>query len=1162
MSFVHLRLHSEFSLIDSLVRVGDAVKACQKAQMPALALTDLSNLYGLVKFYKAAQAKGVKPIFGADLWVAEDNGQHYIVTALAMNEKGYFNLIEVISQSFIAGQTLGKAVVQRQWLNDNHDGLIVLLGKNSQLGALLLGADSSLAVPALKQWMQVFNDCVYLELQRTSRAGDEAFVHAAVDLASQCDCPVVATNDVRFLSPDDFEAHEVRVCVSQGYVLGDPKRPRDYSPEQYLKTPAQMVELFSDIPEAIENTLEIAKRCSVGLRLGKSFLPNYPIPDGMTMAEFFVKVSRDGLEERLLTLLDKNQPDYQEQYRIYHDRLDFELKIINQMGFPGYFLIVMDFIAWAKNNGVPVGPGRGSGAGSLVAYSLKITDLDPLKYDLLFERFLNPERVSMPDFDIDFCMEGRDRVIDYVANHYGREAVSQIITFGTMAAKAVVRDVARVQSKSYGLADRISKLIPKTPGISLEEARKEEAQLNDLLSNPTERDYEDANEIWEMALKLEGITRGVGKHAGGVLIAPGKLTDFTAVYCDEEGKWVSQLDKDDVEAVGLVKFDFLGLRTLTIIDWALVNINAKRQVLGQPPLDINDIPLNDAATYQLLQEGRTTAVFQLESRGMKELLKKLKPSCFEDIIALVALYRPGPLESGMVDDFCNRKHGRAKVAYPDEKYQHVCLEPILKPTYGVIVYQEQVMQIAQEMAGYSLGGADMLRRAMGKKKPEEMAKERVKFMAGAKEQGIDAELAGHIFDLMEKFAGYGFNKSHSAAYALVSYQTAWLKHHYPAEFMAAVLSAEMHNTDNVVTFIEECRSMGIPIVSPDVNHSQYKFVPLNEKIIYGLGAIKGVGEGPIESIIEARQQRTFNDIFDFCRRIDLRKANKRTLEALIRSGAMDTMSGVHRASIMATLSEAVKAAEQQNRNQNAGMMDLFGEVVEATPNNQYVSALVWTDDERLQGEKDTLGLYLTGHPIDQYYDELKRHIACKLCDLQPTKRGQSITMTGLIMDVRIFKGPRGTRAIVQLDDRSGRTEASVFGELYEQVKHLLVVDNVIIVDAEVSPDDFKGGLRVTAKKVYSLLDARLNAIRALELVLSIEGLSASAINDLKQLFLRFLPTNGQKSVNILLRCQHSQATAVLQCGDNWRIYPHDDLIKRLKQVYGTQAVRLVYNGRE
>ncbi len=1152
MSFVHLRLHSEFSLIDSLVRVGDAVKACQKAHMPALALTDVCNLYGLVKFYKAAQSKGVKPIFGADLWVAEGE-DIYLVTVLAMNEKGYFNLIQVISRGFIEGQQLGKPIIQRAWLEAANDGLIVLLGKNSHIGALLLGSDSSLAIPALNHWLSVFPERLYLELQRTSRAGDEAFVHAAVALATECLCPVVATNDVRFLAPSEFEAHEVRVCISQGYVLGDPKRPRDYSAEQYLKTPEQMQELFSDIPEAIENTVEIAKRCSVSIRLGKSFLPDYPIPAGMTMAEFFVDISRQGLEERLDKLYDRNSPNFAETFKTYHDRLDFELKIINQMGFPGYFLIVMDFIAWAKNNGVPVGPGRGSGAGSLVAYVLKITDLDPLKYDLLFERFLNPERVSMPDFDIDFCMEGRDRVIDYVAQHYGREAVSQIITFGTMAAKAVVRDVARVQSKPYFLADRISKLIPKTPGITLEEARKEEAQLNDLLSNPTERDFEDANEIWEMALTLEGLTRGVGKHAGGVLIAPGKLTDFTAVYCDEDGKWVSQLDKDDVESVGLVKFDFLGLRTLTILDWALVNINAKRKALGEAPLDIEKIPLDDRKTFQMLQEGKTTAVFQLESRGMKELLKKLKPSCFEDIIALVALYRPGPLESGMVDDFINRKHGRADVAFP-----HKDLEPVLVNTYGVILYQEQVMQIAQVLANYSLGGADMLRRAMGKKKPEEMAKERVKFMEGSSARGVDANQAGGIFDLMEKFAGYGFNKSHSAAYALVSYQTAYLKQKYPAEFMAAVLSAEMHNTDNIVVFIEECRSMGIPLVSPDVNHSQYKFVPLNETIVYGLGAIKGVGEGPIESIINARKDGDFKNLFDFCRRIDLKKANKRTLEGLIKAGAMDTMTGVHRASIMATLSEAVKAAEQQSRNQNAGMMDLFGDVVEATPNNQYLPILQWTDDERLQGEKDTLGLYLTGHPIDQYYDELKRYVGVKLCDLQPTRRGQSQVITGLVMDVRLFKGPRGTRAIVLLDDRTGRVEASFFGEVYEQVKALLIVDNVIIVEAEVSPDDFKGGLRVTAKKAYTLMDARMISVRAVELTLNLSQLKAPTIIDLRQLFAKYQPTSGQKSVSLQLRCQHTSATAVLQCGDNWRLYPHDDLLKRLKQWYGNSALRLVY----
>ncbi|MEO6697976.1 MAG: DNA polymerase III subunit alpha, partial [Paraperlucidibaca sp.] len=952
--FVHLRVRSEFSLQDSIVRIPALVAAAANAEMPAVAMADLMNIYGLVKFFKAAQKKAIKPIFGADLVIRQGESLG-LVTALVINNTGYLNLMALISQAYISGQEQGRPVLAYSDLSARHDGLIFLLSRSSDVGQALIGSDIAQADRLLTAWMTLCPSRVYLELQRTGRDGEEDHLHAAVALATRLQCPVVATNDVRFLARDEFEAHEVRVSIAQSFTLDDPRRPRDYSAEQYFKSTEQMQELFSDIPEALANTVEIAKRCNLSLSLGKNYLPDFPVPPGMTMAEYFSQLSHEGLQKRLDKLFDRSRADMPEIEAEYKARLEFELNIINQMGFPGYFLIVMDFIRWAKENGVPVGPGRGSGAGSLVAYSLLITDLDPIKYDLLFERFLNPERVSMPDFDIDFCMEGRDRVIDYVANHYGRQAVSQIITFGTMAAKAVVRDVARVLGKAYGLADRISKMIPFTPGISLLEARQQEPMLEELLSVAEISDHDDALEIWEMALRLEGITRGVGKHAGGVLIAPGKLTDFTAVYTDDEGKWVSQYDKDDVESVGLVKFDFLGLRTLTIIDWALKDINAKRARRGEAPIEIEGIPLNDAEPYKVMSEGKTTAVFQLESRGMKELIKKLKPSRFEDVVALVALYRPGPLESGMVDDFINRKHGRADVAYP-----HPELEPVLENTYGVILYQEQVMQIAQVLAGYSLGGADMLRRAMGKKKPEEMAKERVKFMDGSGARGVNPAQAGGIFDLMEKFAGYGFNKSHSAAYALVSYQTAWLKVNYPAEFMAAVLSSEMANTDKIVNFIEECRAMGLSIRPPSVNESAFRFVANDAgEVIYGLGAIRGVGEGPVASLLAAREQDGgFSDLFDFCRRIDLRKLNKRALEALIRAGALDAQ-GANRAVLMASLENAVAAAEQQARNSDCGMVDLFGDVLEAAPSGDWSEAMEWSEDERLQAEKETLGLYLT-----------------------------------------------------------------------------------------------------------------------------------------------------------------------------------------------------------
>lgn len=1201
--FIHLRLRTEFSLVDSLVRVKPLIGALEEMGMPACGVTDHCNFFGLVKFYKAAQGSGVKPIGGADFWVREDadGDDPYMVTLLAMTPKGYKNITELISLGYQQGQHQGDPYIRRDWLRQYSEDVIVLSGgKFGDVGVALLNGKSEVASSLLQGWMKDFPSRFYVELQRTGRAQDEEYLHAAVDLAGQLQCPVVATNDVRFLTASEFDVHEARVCIGESRALDDPRRERRYSEEQYLRTPAEMHELFSDIPEALQNTVEIAKRCNLEIELGTYYLPDFPIPDDFeedpyfqkkvpyetfsnhakkAMSEkwqgreheeeyasmlrtniFFQKISYEGLDERLGFLFDTSAPDFPQIYQTYLDRLLFELNIIMQMGFPGYFLIVMDFIQWAKDHEIPVGPGRGSGAGSLVAYVQKITDIDPLEYDLLFERFLNPERVSMPDFDVDFCMENRDKVISYVADNYGRDAVSQIITFGTMAAKAVVRDVARVQGKSYGLADKLSKMIPPDPGMKLKVAFEQEEILREFLSAD-----EEAQEIWDMALQLEGLTRNVGKHAGGVVIAPTKLTDFAPLYCDETGSGlVTQYDKGDVEDAGLVKFDFLGLRTLTIIDWARKMIDLKRARLGEEPLIIEAIPLDDGKTFKLLKAAETTAVFQLESRGMKDLIKRLQPDDIEDMIALVALFRPGPLDSGMVDDFVNRKHGRAEVAYPDAKYQHEKLEPILKPTYGVIVYQEQVMQIAQELAGYSLGGADMLRRAMGKKKPEEMAKQRSTFEDGAKGEGVNPDLAMKIFDLVEKFAGYGFNKSHSAAYAVVSYQTAWLKAHYPSEFMAATISSDMDKTDKVVTFIEECREMGLNLLPPDVNQGEFHFnVDLEGNVIYGLGAIKGLGEGPIENIIEARKDGPFTDLFDFCARIDPRRVNKRALEAMIRSGAFDGIGpkidrDYDRALMFSAMPEASKAAEQSAANANAGMVDLFGDVVPSSDSDgdvyeEFRKVRSWSIKERLNGEKDTLGLYLTGHPIEEYRHELKYLVSSRISDLKPDKSNQNVA--GLVVGLRVMKTKRGdTMAFVTLDDRSGRIECAVFADTYHEYRDKLVKDGMLVIEGQVNFDDYSGGLKMRADKVRSLADARIDLARGLIINVQSERLAA---NFPKQLADMLGPYREGRCM-VKLNYQRNDAKGRLLFGQSWRVRPQDELLENLREVCGRDNVSLEY----
>ena len=1156
--FIHLHVHSDFSMLDGMAKTDALVKQTVAMNMPALAITDFSNLCGLVKFYGSALSKGIKPIIGADLKIHDvERDEFYDITVLAANNEGYHNLTLLISHAYQRGYVGDGPVVDKEWLIKYKTGLIILVSYRSDIGLGVIRDNQAMIMESIQFYQTHFADACYLELIRTGRENEELFVKQALKLAEQYDLPVVATNDVRFLSASDFEAHEIRVAIHDGDTLDDPKRPKKYSLQQYFRSESEMVELFSDIPESLINSVEIAKRCNVSIRLGEYFLPQFPTGE-MTTEDFLIHKAQQGLEERLQFLFP--DPDIRQANRHkYDERLAIELDVINQMGFPGYFLIVMEFIQWSKDNSVPVGPGRGSGAGSLVAYALKITDLDPLEFDLLFERFLNPERVSMPDFDVDFCMDKRDLVIDHVAEMYGRDAVSQIITFGTMAAKAVIRDVGRVLGHPYGFVDRISKLIPPDPGMTLAKAFEAEPRLLELYN-----DNEDVKGLIDIARQLEGVTRNAGKHAGGVVISPTKITDFAPIYCDSEGHHpVTQFDKNDVEYAGLVKFDFLGLRTLTIIDWAISMINERLQREGKPPVDINRIPLDDQASFDLLLNAETTAVFQLESRGMKDLIRRLKPDCFEDMIALVALFRPGPLQSGMVDNFIDRKHGLEEVSYPDSQYQHESLKPILEPTYGIILYQEQVMQIAQTLAGYTLGGADLLRRAMGKKKPEEMAKQRSVFKEGAEKQGINGELSMKIFDLVEKFAGYGFNKSHSAAYALVSYQTLWLKTHFPAEFMAAVMTADMDNTDKIVGLVDECLRMGIKVNPPDINSGLYHF-HVNDKgeIVYGIGAIKGVGEGPIEAIVEARnkqgKQGYFRNIFELCAKTDIKKLNRRVLEKLTMAGAFDKI-GPHRAAILHSINDAIQAADQHAKAQDIGQEDMFGVLAEEPEQVEYAYGNVPKMPEQilLDGEREALGLYLTGHPVTQYLKELSRYTnGARISEATPTGWGKMATFAGLVITARIRLTKKGNRiGLFTLDDRSGRIEVMVFGETLEKFEHHIVQDKILIVTGQVSTDDFNGGVKLAAREIVELSEAREKYVKGLGI-----SLRDSEVN---RLFLQQLQKNVEPHRNgvipVNVYYQTDQARARIQFGTTWRVTPNDNLLISLKSLLGNERVELEFD---
>jgi DNA polymerase III subunit alpha len=1136
--FVHLRLHSEYSVTDGIVRLDDAVQRAAQDGMPALALTDSANLFGMVKFYRAARAAGVKPVIGADCWIQNETeaDKPSRLLLLCASRAGYRKLCELLSRAWLKNQHRARAEIARSWLREaGTEGLIALSGAAAgDAGQALVAGNAAVAEAAARAWSALFPGRYYLEIQRAGFVHGEALLARTLELAARLGLPVVATHPVQFLAADDFKAHEARVCIAQGYVLGDQRRPRQFTPEQYFKSQEEMAQLFADVPQALENSLEIARRCSLEIELGKSRLPAFPTPAGVTVDEYLRQRSEEGLAARLAKLFPAEAARAGKSAH-YRQRLDFEIRTIIQMGFSGYFLIVADFISWARKNGVPVGTGRGSGAGSLVAYSLGITDLDPITYDLLFERFLNPERVSMPDFDIDFCQDGRDKVIGYVREKYGEDCVSQIVTFGTMAARAVIRDCGRVLDLSYTFCDQIAKLIPVQPGrtITLAEAR----EMEPLLAQ-RERNEDEVKELLALGEKLEGLTRNVGMHAGGVLIAPGKLTDFCPLYAAEgTTNVISQLDKDDVEAVGLVKFDFLGLTTLTILDWAERYVRA----LGAADFSLERVPLDDRATYQLLSSGNTTAVFQLESRGMRDLIKRARPDRFEDVIALVALYRPGPMD--LIPDFIARKHGSQRVEYLDKR-----IEPILSPTYGIMVYQEQVMQIGQVIGGLTLGGADLLRRAMGKKKAEEMAQQRDVFVAGAEKNGLTRGKATQLFDLMEKFAGYGFNRSHAAAYALLAYQTAYMKAHHGAAFMAANLSLVMDDTDKVRQFHEDALANGLAVLPPDINASDYRFMPVDAKTIrYGLGAVRGTGESAIGAILEARKAGPFTDLFDLCRRVDKRTVNRRAVEALVRAGAFDALEK-NRASLLASVGRALEAAEQAER--QASQVSLFGDAEAARGGAvPLIEARPWDLRQLLLEEKAALGFALSGHLFSVYAREIAGFPRTPLARLSPSE--QRVWLAGVVNAARTQMTRRGRMMSVLLDDGTAQLEVSVFNELFEKHRDKLKEDALLIVQGKVQRDDFAGGMRVTADELYDL--PALRARFAARLRLEMNGKA-----DAKQLMDVLAPYRSGGACPVFVHYETGAAACDVALGEAWRVRPDAQLIERLGAWLAPENVQVVY----
>ena len=1156
--FVHLHLHSEYSLSDGIIRIEDLVQLSSEYNFPAVALTDLSNLFGLIKFYRLAREKGVKPIVGCELQLVKEAGSLSApFVLLVKNKKGYTNLTKLVSKAYIEGQESQGPFVRIEWLEDYSEGLIALSGgQRGHIGQALLLKQKKLAENRVDYFKSIFGKDFFIEIQRIGREDEEEYNFSAIKLAQENGIGIVATNDVRFLaptpididpddeSPSDFEVHEARVCIQKGEILSDSSRSKEYVESQYFITGEEMIEKFSDIPEAIENTLLISKKCNLELELGEFYLPEFDVPGKSSTKDYLKKKSKEGLDKRFEEI-KKSSNSYVIDKKSYIKRLDYELEMICKLGFEGYFLIVADFVNWAQKKDIPVGPGRGSGAGSITAYALGITAIDPIKYDLLFERFLNPDRVSNPDFDIDFCMEGRDKVLDYVTQKYGKDSVAQISTRGTMAARAVLRDVVRVLGKPYGFGDRLAKAVPDVLGITLEEAYKAK-EFKELIDSS-----EECKEVFKMSLKLEGLSRSVGTHAAGVVIAPTALTDFTPLIVDQEkGTVATQFDMGDVESAGLVKFDFLGLKTLTVINQTLKRINKDKK---EDLIDINNIPLEDKKTFKLLQKGETTGVFQLESRGMKEYLKKLKPNDFEDIVCMNALYRPGAL--GMVDSYIERKHQREEIP-PG----HESVKKVLSTTYGVIVYQEQVMQIAQELSGFTLGQADILRRAMGKKKKDEMEKMKKDFIDGAVNKKVNKRYAENLFEQIEQFAGYGFNRCHSVPYALIAYQTAWLKANHPSEFMASLLSLELDSTDRIQMFVDDCRFIGLNVLKPDINSSSYAFEDKDKKtVLYGLGAIKGIGESLVKSITTAREKGAFKDLYDFCLRIGSNKLNKRILTTLIGSGAMDSFG--KRKMLFNLIDPLLKRVEQSTERSQSQIKDFFEDEVREEKGIITQDKVQEQDFDILTNEWSSLGFYLESHPIENKKEEVRRMCGLYISELEEGTHVQRVA--GMLMHLNVRQGRHGRYAFATLDDSSGRLEVSVWSESFDTYRSILRKGQIIVIEGVVEKDDYSSdkkstSFKMVAEKIYSFDQARKEFIKHIKLSVNAEKTDLDSLTSgLKELASKGLGAGSP----IVISYSGDKAKAEIELPKELSINLDDHSLKDLEILCGKDNVELVYYAR-